>query len=212
MLVVGWLSGLGHDVYQEVDSHSGGPVADIVCRVGNFIWVIELKLSLGITVMRQACGWRRMANLVSVAVPSKSTSKNGLFAMEVLQNLGIGLLSAWPGEASEAVECVRELSRPKLIRGDFSSHWRLCPEQKNFAAAGNCSSKRFSPYQQTCDRVREHLRFKGPTQLRDLVKEINHHYSTNSSARISLAHWIRTGSVKGVMLDTNSEPHVCRLV
>ena len=67
--VVAWLRLQRWEVYQEVQMGNGGPVADIVARLGNLYWVVECKTKFGLAVMDQAHGWLGYAHLVSVAVP-----------------------------------------------------------------------------------------------------------------------------------------------
>ncbi len=66
--VVAWLGDLGWEVFQEVSA--GGSVADIVARRGPVLWVVEVKRSLGLSLLGQAHAWKRRAHRVSVAVPA----------------------------------------------------------------------------------------------------------------------------------------------
>ena len=67
-VVVSWLNEQHWDVYQEVQIHGFGGVADIVAVQGPLVWVIECKTSLSLTVMEQASVWR--VHFRSVAVPT----------------------------------------------------------------------------------------------------------------------------------------------
>ena len=42
--------------------------------------------------------------------------------------------------------------------------------------------------------------------MKELIKEIDHHYSSDATARGSIVQWTRAGKIKGVTLDESMWP------
>jgi len=200
-VVVGWLSNLGWDVYQEVQISYGAPIADIVGRKGKLICVVECKLSLGLRVLSQAHDWRTLSNLNYVAVPQYGAGRDISFACHVADMFGIGVLRVNP-DAYQGIESVTEVKRPALRRNIYSSLLEALNEgQKTFAEAGNSDGRRWTPFQQTCDTVRRYTQAHPGAPLKEVIDNVKTHYSTPATARSSLAKWIGQGSVPGLRLE-----------
>lgn len=199
-VVVAWLRSCGHDkIYQEVQC-SGG-VADIVVDCGGVSWVIETKQTLGLSVLAQANV--RIRNCVAHRVSAAcwhSNSRERWFAEKVARDHGIGVLTAHKGGS------VREDVPPALHR--IRRHPRLkdilksCrDEHLTFCEAGGNRGGYWTPFKATCEALREEIRKAPGICMKDAVARIKHHYGSNSTARSSLALWIREGKVPGVQME-----------
>jgi hypothetical protein len=199
--VVAWLREQNWDVFQEVGC--GGKVADIVVTQGPLLGVVEVKTTLGLSVLEQCYHWRRYANLVWAATPWHKT--RNWFAGRVAADYGIGLISVreWTLREERAFS-VDENTKPDLRRRvDSRLRDSLRPEHASgdYADAGAIGAAgRYTPFAATCSELRRIVAARPGVMLRDAVAEMRHHYHSAATARSSLAHWIRSGSVKGVEL------------
>lgn len=196
--VLSWLAEEGWDAYQEVVV--GAPVADIVATSGRIVAVVELKIGLTWELLYQAIRWRHDAHLVWVAVPQAKASDGRRVAERVFGDKGIGILSVrWAGGADPRVEVVQ---RPALNRRAEAERIRslLRPEHKTFAPAGMSHGGRWTPFRETCDRLRRYVGENPGAPLKAAIGSIQHHYASGSSARAHLIDLIGRGVVPGVSL------------
>ena len=211
--VVEWLVERGWDGNQEVEVRSGYPVADIVAVMGLRVWVVECKTTMGLDLMAQAFYWQQHAHWVSVAVPrpKKRGSKSRRLAISLLGARGVGAMEVDKG-------AVETRKKPVLCR--WASPWwqgerdgdhrrwhlrdiqalrgALCAEHKHFEAAGSPNGRHWSTWQFTCQQAVRAVQKNPGMSLKEMVDSIDHHYSSDSSARSSMSHWIREGRVPGI--------------
>ena len=195
--VVAWLDDLGWEVFQEVSV--GGSIADIVARRGPVLWVVEVKRTLGLSLLGQAHAWKRRAHRVSVAVPVGRNTTARRFALHAAESEGIGIIEAalaWSHDG-DWLPKVEERTRPQLRRRVLG--FKLIEAQKTWAEAGNASGKRWSPFQETCRLVRELVDESPGLTIREVVESVDHHYTSTASARGSLLQWAREGALEGVV-------------
>jgi len=191
-VLVPWLRDTGWDVYQEIQVHSYGPVLDIAATRGALLWAIEMKLCFSWSLLDQANTWIPRANYVSVAIASRARI-SGIRA-RVVHFLGIGCLGV-----DATFGFVTELASPTLRRKISPTLRRsLREEHKTWAEAGNAHSSRYSPFQATCEAVRNYVRVHPGCTVKDLVDNVHTHYQSTATARNCLAKWIREGVVPGV--------------
>ncbi len=191
-VVVAWLQDSGAAVYQEVEVAGG--VADIVARVGAELWIIETKLHLSIALLVQAMERRRHAHRVYCAGPYTRTLRD--FA-GVCREVGVGLLEV--SVDSYDGKRVREMApAPRWNTRPVALAAKLRPEHQTHAAAGT-NGGRWTPFRDTCEQLRRIVAAEPGVSLRDAVDHIRDHYSSKAAARSSLATWIATGKVPGVM-------------
>jgi len=191
--VIALMEAEGWDVYQEVQAWEHGPVCDLVGRMGDLIWCVEMKLSLSLALLEQAYAWKRRASYVSIAVPLKKSFQKRRFVHQLCNDYGIGIILARPHVAS--------IEEPALLNrtpwtGSFKS--RLCEDHKTFAVAGNAEGARYSPFQKTKHALIEIVINSPGITMKAAVETISHHYVNDQSARSSLAHWINAGKIKGI--------------
>lgn len=205
--LVSWLRANKWEVYQEVECHRHGSIADIVAVQGAAIWVVETKLAYSAELLWQATGWLDCANYVSVCVPTtgRGNERRRLFDRYCRQN-GIGLLVArneyhgfgdGPREQYDFNEEIRpEFRRWPTMRRQMGDS--LTEQHKTYAKAGNAKGLRYTPWKATCDAVRRSVEEKPGISMKECIDGIKHHYSSNSCARNSMAKWIKLGKVDGV--------------
>jgi len=208
--VIAYLKDLRYEVHQEVG-------ADIVALLDGRAWIIECKLSLGLSVLAQAYRWvrDRSAAYVSIATPVFRHSDRKAVAEWYLRYHGIGwltvvegdpLTSGWSGEYP-----VRELLPARVQRMRKQPHWRdgtpyfphdirrcLSEHSKDYEIAGTPAPRAWTPFKETCERVRAALKEGPPLTVREIVDRVEHHYASPSGARSRLSHYLSHGVIEGV--------------
>ena len=201
--VVAYLRDLDWDVHQEVGGAYGAR-ADIVAVRGPLLYVVEVKTTLGLAVIGQAYEWLHQANYVSVAVPTgRRSSPERVIADHILRDYGIGSLkvhlSMYDGDRSYAEQDIA----PRLMRripAERTSRLRgmLCEGTRTFAAAGNAEGKFWSAFKATCDEVRRAVEKSPGLTTKELIGAIQHHYSSDATARSALLKWLWLKKIPGV--------------
>jgi hypothetical protein len=198
--VVAWLKDQHWVVYQEVEPHRSGSIADIIAVQGAVVWIVETKLSFNPEVLWQATQWAQHAHYVSVAVPSLGR-RNERFRMleRYCRQNGIGVLvpSTYDQKEYDFSEEVEPefVRKPGMLDRVKNS---LRPEHLTYAKAGNADGRRYTPWKATCDAVRRKVEETPGITMKDCIDGMKHHYSSNSCARNSMAKWIDAGKVEGV--------------
>ena len=72
------------------------------------------------------------------------------------------------------------------------------------AFKAGAQGKRWSPYRQTVDLLVKHVEGDPGCTVKDAVKQIKHHWSSNRVAVRKLVDLIRKGSIKELTYDLNS--------
>lgn len=213
--VVAWLQDMGWEVYQEVASDFG--VADIVAVNGPKLWIIEGKMSLGLPVMAQANHWKWYAHMRSVAVyckdhiwpkrQSNSSYQANQLAKRCCEMLGIGVIEVrHNGFSIQVAEEVQPAIDRKLITrpdGSGGIRYELREEQKTVCAAGGNNGGYYTPYKETCRSILEYVQRNPGCTLKILLDNIQTHYSSRQSARITLPKRLRQNLIPGVTSDTS---------
>lgn len=174
-----YLQKQGWDVYKEV-STPYGPIDFVASRVigkFEFKWGIEGKLQCSSKLAEQANYKKRFFHMFSVAIPTNVS----FLAEFYLNHNGIGVLKIDKHESSYREESysVEELLKPKLNRK--KSPIELFPEQLiNNAGAQHGE---MTGFQRSIQEVKRYLFNNGPSEIKDIVESIDHHYHSTSSAK-----------------------------
>jgi len=203
--VILWLRDLHWKVYQEVQMYPGIQRADIVAVQGGRYWVIECKVSMGLTVLGQCLHWHGFANYVSAATAPCRTK--GVW--KIAEHCGVGWLSVCePGVVTEHV--APRLFRNPVGNGRLSSFRRLADavesmpaDHETYGSAGNNCGQFYSPFKQTCREVRDFVVKNPGCSLKELVSKVDTHYHSTATAISCLAAWIKQGKVPGVECQHN---------
>jgi hypothetical protein len=196
--VVGWLESNEWDVYQEVQFQAYGNVADIVAIDGNIVYVLEAKTSFSFKLLEQSYRWTNYAHYVSCAVPSFKRS-DMQFKRKICKKFGIGLIEVANPEWTYK-ENINVLEIPRLNIGIDGKYIKesLTPEHKTFAKAGNADGKYFTPFQATCLNVVNLVKANPGIDLKTLIYNLDHHYSSDATARACISKFTQEGIIKGV--------------
>lgn len=181
----------GWEIYQEVEGPGGR--ADIVATQGAIRWAIEAKLSFGLPVIEQGNNWRGWAHYSSVVVPS--TAGRSHFAREICRERGIGIMVMQMWEDGT----LQESLKPKLNRrpGKLELH----EEQKTFCEAGTNQGGHWTPFKRTCRNLVAAVHAKPGMEFKALVKALDHHYSSLSTARSCLLRFVQNGVIPGLRVE-----------
>lgn len=177
------------EVYKEVVPFRGGKRADIVARRGREIWVIECKMVSSFGVIEQATRWRQFAHRVSVAVPKV---KDNWFFSVVCNHFGIGVLTV---NKDGSVEEIRSAPLHRTVSARYITNV-LREELKQNIAGSNGSY--WTPFNSTVRNLKDYLKINPGATMKQAIDDIEHHYRSDSAARSSLSHWIRSGVIEGI--------------
>ncbi len=207
--LVAWLRDGGWTVYQEVRVFGyGGRIADLVAVLDRRIWVIETKMTLGLSVVEQAEYWLNLAHWVSVATPQIVHPSRGCRRSPRTVGL-LGRFCAWLGIGRIAVTVVpamadwdiREFEGPRLNRNAQVGYIRdaLQPLHETFCAAGGNRGGYLTSFALSRQAVvRAVIEHPGLT-MRELLEHLGKlHYASSTTARACLAKWIGRGVIPGI--------------
>lgn len=194
--IIAYLENLHWDVFQEVTGAAGR--ADIIARQGSLVWIIEAKTTFGLPVIAQARRWIPHCHMVSVATPRYLGDFD--FGREVCKTFGVGILCASRQPQYGDGSMSSELLRPRLNRHPHKLP-KLCDEHKTYAPAGTNGGGYFTPFNRTCRDVLRVVSANSSNNgmpLKKVIDAVDHHYSSDSTARSCMRRWIECGKVPGV--------------
>lgn len=204
--LIRWLAAQGWEVYQEVQIEAYGRVADVVAVRRKIVWALEMKKSLTAALVEQAYHWVWLAHYVSVVTPSSYRRAPGrAVLLDYMKTQGIGWVKARLGsyDSGRYFDVVHEEQNARLHRKARASRIldALTEEHKTFAEAGNNDGKRWTPFQETAKQVRKYVkRFPG-TDLKQLVENVAHHYSTAASFKCNIPKYVEANVIEGVRIE-----------
>jgi hypothetical protein len=169
------------EVYQEVIYSQGR--ADIIAVNGNIRWGIECKTSLGLAVLEQAVNLKNYCHYVSVACPPGTR-----FAEMICRHFNIGIL-----EVCHIQEDCKERFKPHLNRRTLNLS--LHEEQKTYCEAGSNQGGHWTRFKGTKDHLIRYVAQHPGAQFSDVIKQIDHHYSSLSTAKSCLRGFIGTSVI-----------------
>lgn len=193
-VVVKHFENLGYEVFKEVGFGGGSMRADIYCKKGDETIAIEVKTSLNLKVLDQAYGWREYANKVYFAVPSRSHQRFNI-TKAICEAFGIGMFDIYLYNHHRVNSEVRE-RLPAAINSE-PKHPPLYEEQKD-SIAGTHTGDFVTPFKITCNRLIEHVKANGPMLLINAMREIDHHYSNDTSGTAGIRKMIKWGVITDV--------------
>lgn len=187
--MVSWLTEWKWDVWQEVSPNRSDDRADIVAVRDRRVMVVEAKKSLTFDVIYQADRWS--AHYRAVVVPYARPSEGRALAGRVCEWLGLGLYEAYIWDHD-----VKETIPPRLHRQYHASSTRmieaLADFPRSYVAAGSPTGGHWSKYRGTMDRVWAYVKANPGCTVRDVVKDVKHHYASPQSAVSAIPKWLTT--------------------
>ena len=203
-IIVNWLKENKWTVYQEVQlNRYAAPIADIVAEKEGKYWIIECKLNCGFKILQQAYEWANFANYISIAVPYQNTDT---FKRKICELLNIGILRVskdWYKENKFNIDNYLEAHEQILDHKSLIN--TLTEKHKTFAKAGNSYGKRITPFKLTVENLIEYVKQNNGCLLKEAIKNIKHHYSTNNSAKGCLSSLINSNVIKELYIERTKE-------
>lgn len=203
-IVVEWLQSQGWEVYQEVSTGYGDPVADIVAAKDGLTWIIECKLSVSLQLLAQVTRWVDQAHFVSMAVPRRGSMRGywnvDHFINRTLKMFTVGRLDISPKTDYREAE-VKESVKAK--ENEYSQKSKLIlkylhKSQKNWAKAGSSNGDHWTPFKETVKLLKEYITIHPGCTMKEAIDKINHHYSSPGNAVNGLNSWIKDGIIEGI--------------
>ena len=196
-LVVGYLTSMGLDVYQEVQMT--GVVADIVTLRGPEIWIVEVKMSWSLDLLEQLRFHQAHghAHRIFAAVPQ---TRNDHDRQRLFLSCGFGSIcirnspEEWGKKTQVEVMAPRQTSHPLP-----ATLARLDEGHKTHAKAGAPGAAgRYTPFRKTVDTLARVVRDRPGLTIKEAIVGMDHHYSSDACAKASLLTWAQAGKVPGV--------------
>jgi len=187
-----------YDLYFEIP----GLDVDIVAKHGNILMAFEVKTSLNFKVIEQAarnCHWFHYSY---VCVPY---NKRFGFARHICRDYGIGILGirtgggiGW-GSIFEIEKAVLHRSAHKTI--DYVLSKLTAYSKRSIPGASGSDGTRITTFKLTIEAVINYVKRHPDPTIKEVLENINHHYSSLSSAKSSLYQWVRQGVIKEFYFD-----------
>jgi hypothetical protein len=170
---------LGFEVKGEIKN------CDIVAQKGKQLIIIELKLSLNITLLLQAIDRFSLADTVYIAIPKQCTlyTKQSKQVKKLIKRLGIGLIIVDIQKTAQYVEVVfdpqdytprKNKRKQSVLLKEFTL--RIGDTQKGGSTRAKAG---LTAYRQRCIRVAEYLSKHPTAKGMDIKKAIGEEQASN---------------------------------
>ena len=181
----------GCELYYEVKTIRDRKV-DCVCKTADGETIaIEMKLHANLTVLYQAFNNLECCNYSMILIPTgclRDFSRS--FLKTLCLKLGIGLLLINRYNEIKQETCATKNDNPSNV-----GYVKLFEQQKNFIG-GEASSACWSEYSQTIYEITNWLKEHKSGNLTNILKQINHHYSSGSNGKQAIMRYIKRGILK----------------
>lgn len=181
----------GCELYYEVKTIRDRKV-DCICKTADGETIaIEMKLHANLTILYQAFNNLECCNYSMILIPAgclRDFSRS--FIKTLCLKLGIGLLLI-----NRYNEIKQETCAVKNDNPSNEGYVKLFEQQKNFIG-GEASSACWSEYSQTIYEITNWLKEHKSGNLTDILKQINHHYSSVSNGKQAIMRYIKRGILK----------------
>lgn len=197
--VVAYLEEGGHSGYQEVELGSG--VADIVTLNGREVWVIEVKMTWSLDLLQQLWEHRRRGHghRIFAAVPY---TKNHYEREMLFRSIGFGVITIFGPEDWKTRRKTTQITTmaPRLTSKPLPHIVAKLDEgHKTHAKAGAPGAVgRWTPFRRTCEALAAIVYRSPGILMKDAMKDLKHHYSSDASARNCLLRLIQDEAVPDV--------------
>lgn len=195
----------GFTLHEEVGVDGNGNSVDMVYEHGSAVYCIEAKLNFNFEVVAQALRWKDKATASFVAVP-RSTYKAVWDSpkIKVTMALGLGVIAVEGGRAYFAhphldpfEETLPEWEWTLQTRVADMDFWGKIFTRigENKAAAGSQHGERSTPFTRSIEALRAEAREHPELTLRELVKRVDHHWCSDSSAVSAIYGYAKRGII-----------------
>jgi hypothetical protein len=171
----------GYEIYKEVQ-YCGGRI-DIVATDGHLRIACEVKTTASLQVLGQAVHAHNWCHYSYIGIPSVSNH----FYAQICDKYGIGILTQtrW-GE-------VWEHTRPTMRRR--VSPLKLHDYQKE-SVAGGVAGTQMTGFKKTVRDIVAYVMKNPDAKFSDVLKNIDTHYHSISTAKSSIRQWVNKGVIK----------------
>jgi len=188
-LVIEWFESNGYEVYKEVINTKRKNRADIIVVKDGEYTVIETKLSFGLTVIEQVFKWKPYSHYSYCCIPKSKSRNSRRFGYDMCKDYGVGVMEV---DKYGNISIIHESSftkDPELPK--------LYEEQKDQEAGSKPSKDSYiTPFKITCKKLIEYISNSNSDQsLLTSIKNIDHHYKSDSSAKNALTKLINMGVI-----------------
>lgn len=172
------LQQLGFDVKGEIKN------CDVVARKDNLMIIVELKLSLNITLLLQAVDRFSLADNVYIAIPKQCTvyKKQSKQVKKLLKRLGVGLIVVDIQPENQYVEVVFDPQdyTPRKNKRKQSALLKEFEQRIGDTQQGGSTRSKagLTAYRQRCIRVAEYLQNKPSAKGAEIKKAIGEQQAT----------------------------------
>lgn len=194
--ILSYFRNRNYKIYQEVDCNGRGIDAVGVNQEDEHIITIELKTGFNLKVIEQAYDNRLHGHYSFIAVPSAKYSNSRRFGLTICKDYGIGVV-----EYVKTTGTIRELVKP--TKNIHPEPPKLYEDKDSYALAGSPDGKRWTPFKQTCVHIEEYLKNHDGCSISELIRNIDHHYSSPRSATSTIRNRIKAGIIKNVKIIDN---------
>lgn len=175
----------GYEIYSEVIHKPKSKRADIIATKNGEYIVIETKMGLNLKLIEQAYFWKDKVNKSYICIPSKR--KMNRFALMLCRDLGIGVIIYRKKELIYLMESTicDNPDLPKLY------------EQQKESISGSNQGGYVTPFRLTREKLVKYVTDieENKCSLLSAIKNIDHHYKSDSSAKNALSKMIDTGVI-----------------
>ena len=168
---------------------------DIVGICGSIVIAVEVKKFLNFKVIQQAHDNIRRSHYSYVAVP-RSSEKSNPFALKICKEFGIGVLSF--DDIND--NGVSEIVKPKFNRKAFVRYANKLTEDSFYrrTTPGAKSGETITAFSCTVEGLEQYVRRHHGCTIKKALENIDHHYSSFSSAKSCIVKYIDTGVIKTI--------------
>jgi hypothetical protein len=204
--VVAYFEAKGAMVYQEVKV--GDNIIDLVVKLEDTIAVVEVKKTLSLDLLAQACNWIGDAHQIWIAVAAKESAyqdntRARALAKQICAWKGIGILYVKPSEDVRRV-LDATLNDSAHVAQIVKS---LDDEHRAYCLAGTQRGPRWTPWVATCEHLRAYVKKHPGCLLSEAFANIKHHYSSRGSACQAMRKLITRKKVPGLRLESRGKEH-----
>jgi hypothetical protein len=193
-LVIEWLQRERPDweIFQEIrpTKYAGGHIADIVClNAEDHVWIIELKTTLNLTVIRQAYMWPVHYRSIAVPIAKRIATRDerGWWYRHMKEKMEIGTIGVT--EHGYVSEKYAPDGRIPEFTGTIDQIIEICRSGKTegFGQAGGKDGGHWTPYKESIKAVKPFIKANPGCTAKDIIANLGKlHYANEHSARTNL--------------------------
>lgn len=175
------------EIYQEVRLGGiGAPIVDIVGKQGILVHSIELKRTLGLSVLQQAHRNLNYFHYSSIAVPRPSRSgpprRERQFAKQLCRDYGIGLLVVfmeWDSIEQEIPPRLHRKNHPFIKKYALDLLTENHRVNSGYADAGTKGEGYFTPYKEMIRVVKKYIEDHPGCEINQVMVHLSEEFRQN---------------------------------